>query len=74
MTNDAAARVQSPFELFQVGDLVEHISLGPGVVTGNDGQTITMTYNGTSKITHGFYNNAYFKSNPYALDRAGTDQ
>jgi hypothetical protein len=63
MTN-AAARFQSPFERFQVGDLVEHISLGPGVVTANDGRTITVSYNGS---TQGVYNDAYFKSNPHSL-------
>ena len=57
----------NPLERFQVGDSVEHISLGPGVVTGNDGQTITVAYNGDHKITQGFYNDAFFKSNPHAL-------
>ena len=66
MTNDNAAGSESPFERFQVGHLVEHISLGAGVVTGNDGQTVTVTYNEISQATQGFYNEAYFKIIPTA--------
>ena len=68
MTNDTdAGPSKSPFERFQLGDSVEHIALGSGVVTGNDGQTITVTYNGADKITRGFYNDTFFKSNPHSL-------
>ena len=35
--------------------------LGSGVVTGNDGQTIIVTYNGAHKITRVFYNDTFFK-------------
>ena len=68
MTNDTdAGPSKSPFERFQLGDSVEHIILGSGVVTGNDGQTITVAYDGDHKIAKGFYDGAFFRSNPNSL-------
>ena len=75
MTNDNAVwPCQSPFELFRVGDSVAHLSLGNGVVTSNDGQTITVAYTGTDQDTQGIYNEAYFKSNPHCPTSAPVRQ
>jgi hypothetical protein len=57
-------------ERFQKGDVVAHITVGDGVVTGNDVKTVTVTYAATSKDgrhQEGCYDALWFDQHPKFL-------
>jgi hypothetical protein len=62
----------SPFERFQVGDEVAHITLGDGIVTANTGDEIQVTYSmSKSARAVATYNASWFKTNPRFLFHRG---
>ncbi len=62
-------------ERFQKGDSVAHIALGDGVVSDNNGVTVTVTYQTRSKTGaqhRGQYDALWFELNPTFLFHRGT--